>query len=208
MGPTVLKYGNMVRVRDCPYDSMRNRTEIVNLRLTSGKTAVHSDMVMWNKDAPIEAVARQMISTLWGVPQVSVLLENISDDRKEAIKFWLGFYTKNRELLHSDDIRVKNPELNYSQITTRKDGSIIGVNYANVPFDIYRFQSDESKYIFINSSNEEYMCINAIEDIGKCVIKIYDCLGLVVKTADMEINNGATMLNVPVCGFVEIIKKS
>ena len=41
IGPAVRKYGNMLRVGDCPIDAIKNRQDIVNMRLTSGKTAVH-----------------------------------------------------------------------------------------------------------------------------------------------------------------------
>ena len=52
VGPAIRKYGNMLRVMDCPGSCLTNRNEIVNLRLTSGNTAVHSDMLMWDYNAP------------------------------------------------------------------------------------------------------------------------------------------------------------
>ena len=206
IGPTVLKYGNMIRVGDCPYDSMRNRTGIVNLRLTSGKTAVHSDMIMWHKDSPIEMVARQLISTLFGVPQVSVLLKELPQAHLDAVQFWLDFYIKNIDILHSDEMYVKNPELSYTQVKTCKNGSQIGVNYANVPFEISKLARDNAKYTLINSSDEARMCIDCAEEIGTCVIKVFDCLGRIVSESVRELHKGALMLEVPVCGFVEISK--
>ena len=207
MGPTVLKYGNMIRVRDCPYDSMRNRTHIIDLRLTSGKTAVHSDMVMWNKSAPVDTAARQLISTLFGVPQVSVILKDMPEEHRDAVKFWLDFYTKNIDILHSEDMQVKNPEMGYSQVKTNKGGSVIGVNYANVPFDIENFENDGAKYTFVNSSDTAYVCVNAKENIGDCRVKVLDCTGNLVSESTVSIGAGALMLDVPVCGLVEISKK-
>ena len=207
MGPTVLKYGNMIRVRDCPYDSMRNRTHIIDLRLTSGKTAVHSDMIMWNKYAPTETAARQLISTLFGVPQVSVRLIDMPREHCEAIRFWLDFYTKNIDVLHSEDMKVKNPEMGYSQVVTRKGGSLIGVNYANVPFDIERLSDDGAHYTLINSSDAPYVCVSAREDMGDCSVRIFDCVGRLLKDVSINICAGALMLDVPVCGFAEISAK-
>ncbi|MBO5415432.1 MAG: alpha-galactosidase [Clostridia bacterium] len=206
IGPTVLKYGNMVRVGDCPYDSLRNRMHIINLRLTSGKTAVHSDMIMWHKNAPVEAAARQLISTLFGVPQVSVILKGLSEEHLDAIKFWLDFYTENIDVLHSENISVKNPELNFSQVRAEKDGRVIGVNYANVPFEVKRFAKNGERCIFINSADDAYICLNCAEDIGSCRLRICDCLGRTVSDKSLELSAGAIMLNVPVCGFVEISK--
>ena len=206
MGPTVLKYGNMIRVRDCPHDSMRNRTGIVDLRLTSGKTAVHSDMVMWSKDAPVEVAARQLIGTLFGVPQVSVLLKELSHQHVEAIRFWLDFYTKNMEILHSSALSVKNPELGYSQVTACKDGSMIGVNYANVPFELETFEGEDGKYTLINSSDGERVFIFADKALDLCDVRIYNCLGEEISEYTKKITAGAAVFNVPVCGFVEITK--
>ena len=204
IGPIVLKYGNMIRVGDCPYDSMRNRAGIVDLRLTSGKTAVHSDMIMWSKDAPVEAVARQLISTLFGVPQISVILEGLPKQQLEAIRFWIDFYTKNMDILHSHELYVKNPELGYSQVKTCNNGSLIGVNYANVPFEIGRFQKDSAKYTLINSSDEKQIWINVTEEMEICKIRVCDCLGKMVSETSAVLHTGALMISVPVCGFVEL----
>ena len=206
MGPVVLKYGNMIRVRDCPYDSMTNRAGILNLRLTSGKTAVHSDMVMWSSDAPIEAVARQLISTLFGVPQVSARLNELPQKHLDAIRFWLDFYTENMEILHSDELYVKNPELSFSQAKTCKNGSVIGVNYADVPFEIEAFRNEDAKYTFINSSDMDHIVCDCPETVGNCRIRIYDCLGQMVSETKSELQKGIYKFEVPVCGFLEIKK--
>ena len=206
IGPTVLKYGNMIRVGDCPYDSMRNRAGIINLRLTSGNTAVHSDMIMWSKDAPIEAVARQLISTLYGVPQVSLLLNELPQQHIDAIRFWLDFYIKNIEILHSSELYVKNPELGYSQVKTCKNGTMIGVNYADVPFELKAFQNNDAKYVLINSSNVKHIVVDCSENIVDCCVKIYSCLGEMVSEVQSSLQKGIQKIEVPVCGFVEITR--
>ncbi|MBR4942050.1 MAG: alpha-galactosidase, partial [Clostridia bacterium] len=67
VGPSIRKYGNMLRVGDCPNDAIQNRRAIVDLRYTSGKTAVHSDMLMWSIHDPVESAAIQIASTLFSV---------------------------------------------------------------------------------------------------------------------------------------------
>ena len=44
-GPVVGTYGNMMRVWDCPLDSVTNKNQTLNLRLISSDCAVHSDMI-------------------------------------------------------------------------------------------------------------------------------------------------------------------
>ena len=206
IGPTILKYGNMIRVGDCPYDSMRNRMGIVDLRLTSGKTAVHSDMIMWNENAPVEAASLQMISTLFGVPQVSVLIKDLPGDHVKALKFWLDFYRENVELLHSDELSVKNPEMAYSQVKTTLNGSLAAVNYANVPFDIDAFENDNCVYNLINSTYEKQIIINAKSDLGRVNIKIFNCMGELVENKTAEIAKGAVLIDVPACSLLKISK--
>jgi alpha-galactosidase len=205
IGPTILKYGNMVRVGDCPYDSLRNRMGIVDLRLTSGNTAVHSDMIMWHKDAPVESAANQMISTLFGVPQVSVMIKDLPQDHKKALKFWLDFYRSHVDVLHSEDLSVKNPEMHYSQVKTRLNGSSVAVNYANVPFDVEPIESDCEAFL-INSTYENYVCVNALENMENVSITVRDCMGNTVSNEVLNLSKGISVINVPKCGLVEIRK--
>lgn len=51
-GPAIRQYGNMLRANDCPSDILGNRRRIIDLRIASGKTAVHSDMLVWS---PVDA---------------------------------------------------------------------------------------------------------------------------------------------------------
>lgn len=206
IGPEMLKYANMLRVHDSPYDSVKNRVGIIDLRLTSGTTAVHSDPAMWHKNAPIEAVARQLVSTLYGVPQISVRLKELPQEHIEAIRFWLDFYTKHMEILHSSEFYVKNPELGYSQVKACRDGSVVGVNYANVPFELEPFAHEDAQYTLINSSDGERLLICADKDLGACDVVICNCLGERIEEYTANVSKGAMMFHVPVCGFVELSK--
>ena len=69
-GPLMQTYGNMLRVGDCPIAAMNNRVGILNLRSLREKTAVHSDMLMWNEKDSVESAALQFINVLYGVPQI------------------------------------------------------------------------------------------------------------------------------------------
>ena len=85
VGPSIRKYGNMLRVGDCPCDILKNRFNAVNLRLTSGKTAVHSDMIMWNMEDSVENAALQFTSILYTVPQVSVRVDKLPEDHYKML---------------------------------------------------------------------------------------------------------------------------
>ena len=71
IGPAMREFGNMFRVGDCPENASTNRVGVVDLRLTSGHTAVHSDMLVWNENERLEAAVRQMQNVLFGTLQLS-----------------------------------------------------------------------------------------------------------------------------------------
>jgi alpha-galactosidase len=87
IGPYMRKYGNLFRVGDCPNNAITNRVGVMDLRLLSGKTAVHSDMIMWSTEDTTENAALQLINVLFGVPQFSMLFEKLAQDHFEMAKY-------------------------------------------------------------------------------------------------------------------------
>ena len=49
IGPFIRRYGNMLRVCDCPESGLANRVGSIDLRLMNRYTAVHSDPIVWNE---------------------------------------------------------------------------------------------------------------------------------------------------------------
>ena len=122
VGPMIRQYGNMLRVRDCPNDPMINRRAVVDLRLTSGKTAVHSDMLMWHTEDAPENVAVQLASVLYSVPQISVLIEKLPPAQYQTLQYYLDFWRKYRAVLLDGKLFADCPEAGYSQIYAEKEG--------------------------------------------------------------------------------------
>ncbi|MGN0833166.1 MAG: glycoside hydrolase family 36 protein [Kiritimatiellia bacterium] len=113
VGPAIRRYGNMMRVGDCAYGVAQNRTGSLDLRLSSGLLAVHSDMLAWNLEAPPETAALQLLNVLFSVPQISVRLEELPPAHREMLKYWLDFWTAHRETLMFGELRPLRPDLNY-----------------------------------------------------------------------------------------------
>lgn len=57
-------YGNLFRAGDCANDAIENRVRTIDIRLLSGATAVHSDMLTWNVNEPVEIAADQITNVL------------------------------------------------------------------------------------------------------------------------------------------------
>ena len=122
IGPVMRQYGNMLRAGDCPYSAGTNRRSCTALRLTSGGTAVHSDMVMWNPQERAETAADQLTAILFAVPQVSVRIENLPQDQQTMLRFYLDFWRKHRDVLLDGKLTADEPHAGYTRICAEKDG--------------------------------------------------------------------------------------
>ena len=58
--------------------------------MTSGDTAVHSDMVMWNYEESAECAAFQLTRVLFAVPQISVRSSMMNEKHSQMVKHYLA----------------------------------------------------------------------------------------------------------------------
>ncbi len=194
IGPSICKYGNMLRVGDCPADYLTNRSQIIDMRYTSGKTAVHSDMLMWNKDESVEVAALQIANSIFGVPQISVKIKDMPEKHIEMIRFYLDFWLENRDVLLSGKLVGNNPANSYTKaVCTLKNKSIVAVYTDNV----VKIKGDSC--IIVNAGTNKSVIIKTIKNMK---YKTVDCLG---KTIDEGvINTSLAELSVPVAGMIFI----
>ena len=121
IGPAIRQYGNMFRAADCPGNAKDNRMRIASLRLTSGSTAVHSDMLEWNLKETPENVGRAIINAIFGVIQYSAMLRDIPQEHLEVMQKWIAFADEHRETLLHSEFRPHHPELGYPVIEAESD---------------------------------------------------------------------------------------
>lgn len=180
VGPAIRKYGNMLRVGDCPDDAIMNRQDVVNLRLTSGKTAVHSDMLMWNYEEPVQSAALQIVSALYSVPQISMKIARLNEEHKKMLAFYLSFWRQYRDVLIDGALSASNPESAYSAVRAEKDGLSIVTVYTNPVVEC------KGNLIAVNGSGSESLILK--NAAGK-KYRTVDCMGnpLAEGTVDSEI---------------------
>jgi alpha-galactosidase len=130
MGPAIRQYGNMIRAADCPADFTFNRRRICDLRLTSGLTAVHSDMLVWSADETPEGAAKQILSSLFGVIQYSMVLQTIPESQRAVIRHWLDFSQRHRKTLLKSAFRPHFPQFGYPFIEAESEDELICGVYA------------------------------------------------------------------------------
>ena len=200
VGPAIRKYGNMLRVCDCPLDALVNRRASADLRLISGDTAIHSDMIMWNVGDTVESAAVQMISTLFCVPQISVMIDKIPESHRKMLAFYLSFWRENRDTLLFGEYRAYDPESFYSLVTSKKDGHIIGVNYLETILTL----KDEQKLSYINGSGVDTLTVRFTQNIGLKKITVQNCEGDIISQLITDITVGIKDFPVPRGGMLTI----
>lgn len=203
-GPAIRKYGNMIRVTDCPNDPLVNHVRSTDLRLISDRTPIHSDMLMWNKDDSAESVAHQLLCSLFTVPQISVHLDEIPDAHKEALRFWLAYWKENRDLLLGGTFSAKAPEQLYTQIKTEQDGRIIAVAYAD-PLLALDADGELRSFDFINATGGDTFIVKAEKDFGRKQYKILDCTGKQISSGVVDLTPGTHAFDVPSCGMLKVL---
>lgn len=193
VGPAIRKYGNMLRVADCPNDCFRNRHNIVNLRFTSGKTAVHSDMVMWHYDDTVESAALQLVSIMYSVPQISVRVAKLCDEHKKMLDFYLHFWKENKDTLIEGKLLAANPESGYSIVCSEKDGKAIFTAYTDIIVDCRAY----SEVIALNSSRSKTLVMRGAE--GK-EYNVLNCMG--EEIAKGTLSGELCEIEVPLAGMI------
>ena len=198
VGPAIRQYGNMFRASDCPGDMQSNRGRIANLRLTSGSTAVHADMLEWNLNEKPEVVARHILSAMYGVVQYSAMLRDIPESHLKVMRHWIEFSQKHRKTLLHSSFRPYNPEARFPVleaesaeervITLYQEGVVVNVGATN-----------REVYI-LNATGAEGLVVELQEKPRK--VEYFDMYGNSV--AGNKLAKGVQRAAVPVSGYVKL----
>jgi len=129
MGPAIRQYGNMIRATDCPADSDKIRKLVCDLRLTSGATAVHSDMLVWHPDETPERAARPILNALFSTIQYSMVLARLPESHHDVIRHWLAFTQAHRATLLDGTFLPSQPEALYPIVAAESASERIAVAY-------------------------------------------------------------------------------
>ncbi|MBU1100828.1 MAG: alpha-galactosidase [Bacteroidetes bacterium] len=204
IGPLMRKYGNMFRAGDCPDSYIFNRIRTTDLKLTSGNTAVHSDMLMWNKDEPVESAALQMLNVMFSVPQLSVKISELSADHYKMVEFLTKYWLDNREVLLSSQFIPYGASLGYPLLSAQSEGKIIFGLYSDRVINLDEFYSEIN---ILNGKMTGSVVLNIAKDLGNVSINVYNCLGDLQLSYSDRLNKGLEEIKVPVAGIIKIKKR-
>lgn len=194
IGPALCKYGNMLRVADSPNDAIRNRADIINIRLYCGGTAVHSDMLMWHPEDSVESAAIQLADVLFAVPQISVRVDQLPEQQYQMLKYYLAFCRRYRDVLLKGELSAKAPECRYTQACSTLGDMSVAVCYADCVVDVGTQQA-----VVVNASNRNELILKGCAG-SKYTVR--DCMGNAIAEGTFEAELAAVA--VPMGGMVFI----
>ncbi len=193
IGPVMRRFGNMLRAGDCPYAAGTNRRSTIALRLSSGKTAVHSDMVMWNAAESAETAADQMTAILYAVPQVSVRMETLPQAHRDMLRFYLDFWCRYRHVLLDGELTAEEPHAGYSLVRAELDGEAVVTAYAKNDVSLCGLRAGA----LVNASPKPYLLADCDTAYAYTV---KDCTG--AEIAGGVLPAGLSRIDVPHSGVV------
>lgn len=204
IGPVMREFGNMFRVGDCPNTTATNRVGMVDLRLTCGDTAVHGDPLVWNVVERVETAVCHILNSIFATMQLSVQLARSPEDHLRAIRFWTKWMFDERDLLLSAPLRAENPQTLYPCVRTEKDGrSIIGCYQKGYLVELPASRLHDA-YILNASSAHELLV--RFDEAAVWALRVYNCMGELVREESGEWGCGLCAIDVPECGFIRIEK--
>lgn len=189
IGPQMRRFGNIFRVGDCPLSGTSNRVGITDLKLISGTTAVHSDMLMWHKEESPEDVAIQLINNLFATPQISVRLKELSPEQKKVLTHYLHFCTAYREVLQLGTFRAHAPLALYPLLEAFNEEVWISASYKKDQIIRCPELSSHKENFFFNGtkSSELTLCLSSP---GLFQIRSLDCFGEITEEVEKTLAAG------------------
>ncbi|MER5865751.1 glycoside hydrolase family 36 protein [Kitasatospora sp. NPDC002040] len=201
-GPGMAAFGNMLRSFDCPADSAANRVRTVDTSFLAVGGAVHSDMLLWAPEAPVQSAARQLIGALHSVPQVSVRLSLLPEEHRAAVAFWLGQWRRLRATLLDGEVEPGRPDELYPVVEAVGAGvRLLSVHAAQVvPVALTRFQ----ELVLVNGSAVDRVVIEVAGPGGSAELTVHGPTGRIIERSRLPLPPGLHTLPVPRSGLATL----
>ena len=197
IGPAIRKYGNMFRVGDCPGDMARNRSGIARLRLTSGATAVHADMLEWHPGDTPENAARFILNSIFGTVQYSMMLRTLPKSHLEMMRHWIAFSRRHERALLHGSFRPHWPQHDYPLLVGEgADERIVGVYNPDLVADV---GAADRRVLVLNATQRGRLSLRLPKS---CEIVAFDTFGREVSRT--AVPAGLQETTCPASGYLEI----
>lgn len=196
-GPAARRHCNILRAQDCPGDGFQNRMRTVDLRLTCATTTVHADMIPWHPAEQPAVILRQLLNTLFSVPQISVRLTEMPDESRRAVAAYLKFTEQHRELLLKGRLAAPHPEQYYPVVSsTLGDETLIAAYAEN---RLLEPPEGVRKIVVVNASSRDSVLLHLN---FPALVKIFELSGKLLR--EESSSPGLREIGIPSTGYAVI----
>ncbi len=122
--PIMLNHATQFRAGDVPFDFSANLHRIAQIRICLGdKVPVHADPAYWHPEESEKNVSRHMMSSIAGVPMISMDLNKLSAKHREIMKNWIEFYRSHLETFKNGRWLIKYhfDSISYISVTSKTE---------------------------------------------------------------------------------------
>ncbi|HSG09479.1 MAG TPA: alpha-galactosidase [Longimicrobiales bacterium] len=202
-GPKMRTYGNLLRATDSPNSAVANRVRTLDLRLVSRATPVHSDMLMWSVEEPVEAAALQFLNVIFSVPQISVRLAEIPGGHVEMVRHYTAWWRENRDVLLAGVLEPHDPLANYPLVMARSGRKLIAATFSRVvvPLSPGPWQGAVD---VLNATATDRVILDVGSDMGPYIFRVLDSRGHEMETGAVGLDEGAHTFTVPPGGMLTL----
>ncbi len=202
VGPMMRAFGNMFRVGDCGGDIASNRIGIMDLRMFSGSTACHGDMLAWNHAEKVEDAALQLLNCLFGVVQFSQIISDMPEEHVRMSRFWLDFMIQNEKILQESELIAPEPQNLYPVVVAQDDNeAIVGVYARGKVIDL----PVRNRVQLVNASTDSALVVRSAESFA-AKITVQNTLGEIVREGEIQIGKGLNEIPVPRSSLIVLEK--
>ncbi|MER7498727.1 alpha-galactosidase [Nonomuraea pusilla] len=198
-GAGMLEFGNLLRAGDCPADAAGNRVRTLDLSAARRESAVHSDMLMWDPQAPPRAAARQLLSVLHAVPQISVRLSRLPEGHRAMTAFWLAFWRERRDVLTRGDLDAGRPDELHPVVIARDAARAVVTVHS--PSHAARLDpTGLAEIAVVNNTAAEHVLLDLTHPAA-ARLDVRDVCGVPVRRASARLEAGPRRLAIPPSGL-------
>src|SRR5262249_23691856 len=139
---------------------------------------------------------------MFSVPQVSVRLKALPPEQMEMLRFYLGYWTRNRGVLLDGALAPLFPAENYPVVTAANADKEITALYS----DNFAKVSSKKAIEIINAKSSTAVPLVSEQYLGSYDYTIRDCRGKVTKTGKVVLRKGTTSFDVPPSGLLALVR--
>ena len=179
-----------------------NRLSTVDARLIAVGQVVHSDPMMWGAAGGAEAVAQQIYSGWFAVPQISMPLSALSEVQATALRGLLTLWRDLAAITLGGTIDVRGAERGYDLVRAvhAESGRSVIARYAPVVVDLD--DATVSKATIINATSDARLVLRTTRPITDGVVRSAAATVIIASVAPTGF--GLVEIDVPAFGSVTV----